>query len=302
MTMEEEFAHQGKMTGQEVLDEYARTGFDPRYAEHFWEKYCSLYDTAAKEEWPDGDESDYALSTTKEGMPWYILYKEIGHPEDWCKQAWEFGAYEHGRVDTLEDVVECLQRAFFEHWRKDPNGATEELKRQCAFIGPRYGKSEVFMRFFYEWVKDMSGGKELLSICEDLEHSYRLAIDAGKGDDFAHYYAERCNEYCDSATGWHLAEQRERFLKEGRDEDYFRTYQWKFGQEFQDHGAPDRYPAWWEQKVDAYLKGWDYARQHGLDSRFADLYENASHSYDVVGPNADEKALEKALEGYRRGE
>ena len=133
--------------------------------------------------------------------------------------------------------------------------------------------------------------------------SYQIAIDEGKDDDFAYYYATKCLSLCNSITAWYMAEQRERFRKEGFDEDYINTYLWKFEKQLEDHGFSDRYPEWWEMYLSAYMKGWDYARKHGLDSRFADVYsrETTSIDYNQSDPKADEKALERALEWYNRG-
>ena len=145
---EEEYIPQPKLTKAEVLDKYSQMGFDPQYGEFYWKMYSSLYDTNIEEALAENCESDDALSADNTGMPWYIMYKEIGHPEWWCEKAWDFGVYESGKVDSLEDVANLLKDVYYEHMSKDWDQAKEELKRQCDFIGQKFGKSELSMRFF----------------------------------------------------------------------------------------------------------------------------------------------------------
>jgi hypothetical protein len=67
-------------------------------------------------------------------------------------------------------------------------------------------------------------------------------------------------------------------------------------------------PALWEEWVDAYMIGWEYARLHNLDTTkfavlFRDIYLNLSHPDEDPGypfSEVKERAIEEALKRYSR--
>lgn len=298
--MEETFTPQPKLSKEEVLAEYAKTGLDMQYADAFWQQYSTTYDRGAEEE---EDNSDYALDTTKQGFPWYILYKNIGHPEKWCQMAWNFGAYENGKTDSLKDIADCLWEIIRDRFiERDPD-FEQELRRHCDFIGRQFGKSDIYMRFFYEWYKDMSGGSEMLDHFDQMEHIYNDAISKGKSEDFAYFYAT-----WGRSGAWRIAKLREKLHDEGWDEDYIRTYLYQYADGLEADGEEREHPdipAYWEEKVDALMKGWDYARKHGLDHDFAekfrDIYLNLSHPDEMPDypfSEVEDRAIQETLKLY----
>ena len=235
--MEETFTPQPKLSKEEVLAEYANTGLDMQYADAFWQQYSSTFDRVSEEMPEDEDNSDYALDTTKRGIPWYILYKNIGHPEKWCQMAWNFGAYEDGKTNALKDIADCLWEIIRDRFiDKDPD-FEQELRRHCNFIGKQFGKSDIYMRFFYEWYKDMSGGSEMLVHFDQMENAYNDAISKGKSEDFAYFYAT-----WGRSGAWRIAELREKLQKEGWDKDYIQTYLYQYADGLEEDGEEREHP------------------------------------------------------------
>ncbi len=289
--MEERYTPQPKLGKEVVLAEYAKTGLNMQYAEFFWQQYSATYDRVSEEMPEDEDNSDYALDTTKRGIPWYILYKNIGHPEKWCQMAWDFGAYEDGKTDSLKDMADCLWMIIRDRFIEHDTDFEQELRRHCDFIGERFGKSRIYMRFFYEWYEDLSGGSEMLDHFRDMEFRYNDAISKGKSEDFAYFYAT-----WGRSEAWRIAELRERLKEEGRDEDYIRTYLYHYADALEEDGEERKHPdipAYWEEKVNAYMKGWEYTQGSGKSfspkemekfiSIYVDVYLQASHPNN---PNA----------------
>ena len=301
--MEETFTPQPKLSKEEVLAEYANTGLDMQYADAFWQQYSSTFDRVSEEMPEDEDNSDYALDTTKRGIPWYILYKNIGHPEKWCQMAWNFGAYEDGKTNALKDIADCLWEIIRDRFiDKDPD-FEQELRRHCNFIGKQFGKSDIYMRFFYEWYKDMSGGSEMLVHFDQMENAYNDAISKGKSEDFAYFYAT-----WGWSGAWRIAELREKLQKEGWDKDYIQTYLYQYADGLEEDGEEREHPdipAYWEEKVDALMMGWNYARKHGLDNKFAerfrDIYLNLSHPDEMPDSplsDVEDRAIQETLKLY----
>lgn len=301
--MKEKFTPQPKLSKEEVLAEYAKTGLDMQHADAFWQQYSSTYDRVSEEMPEDEDNSVYALDTTKRGIPWYILYKNIGHPEKWCQMAWNFGAYEDGKTNALKDIADCLWEIIRDRFiDKDPD-FEQELRRHCNFIGKQFGKSDIYMRFFYEWYKDMSGGSEMLDHFDQMENAYNDAISKGKSEDFAYFYAT-----WGRSGAWRIAELREKLQKEGWDKDYIQTYLYQYADGLEEDGEEREHPdipAYWEEKVDAIMMGWDYARKHGLDNKFAerfrDIYLNLSHPDEMPDypfSEVEDRAIQETLKLY----
>jgi len=270
--MEKELIPQPKLSKEEVIAEYVKTGLAPKYADVFWHLYSDEYDGLEGEP----DDSAWALETAKYGIVWYILYKEIGHPEDWCQAAAGFGKENQYEELSLENIADCLSEVYRKFWQQDEASAVIELRRQCDHIGERFGKSPLYMRLFYEWYEDMSGGSDLLDHFSEMEFAYNDAISKGKSDDFAYFYATY-----PWSEPWRIAELRESLQKEGKDEDYIQLYLIKYADGLEDNGEerehPDM-PASWEEEVTAYMQGWDYARKEesGIGAkdqqRFIDVY------------------------------
>jgi len=301
--MKEKITPQPKLSKEEVLAEYAKTGLDMQYADAFWQQYSSTYDRVSEEMPEDEDNSDYALDTTKRGIPWYILYKNIGHPEKWCQMAWNFGAYEDGKTNALKDIADCLWEIIRDRFiDKDPD-FEQELRRHCNFIGKQFGKSDIYMRFFYEWYKNMSGGSEMLDHFDQMENAYNDAISKGKSEDFAYFYAT-----WGWSGAWRIAELREKLQKEGWNKDYIQTYLYQYADGLEEDGEEREHPdipAYWEEKVDALMMGWDYARKHGLDNKFAerfrDIYLNLSHPDEMPDSplsDVEDRAIQETLKLY----
>ena len=96
--------------------------------------------------------------------------------------------------------------------------------------------------------------------------------------------------------------------KEGWDEDYIRTYLHRYADGLEEDGEEREHPdipAYWEEKVDAFMKGWDYARKHNLDIKFAerfrDIYLNLAHPDEIPDypfSETENKAIEETLKLY----
>ena len=295
--MEKEPIPQPKLSKEAVLEEYFKAGFDPRYADFFWETYSSTYDDISRDSPYDDDNSDYALSTVKDGMPWYIAYHTIGHPKEWCLKAYHYGAYTPNRKFEFADYAECLREVYrdfikeaLENKSKEAEeAANAELKKNCDFIGRMFGKGEVYMRAFYDDHERMTASEDSLDEYDVIERAYYEAIEKGKDTDFAYYYgtlsADKSHE-----DSWRLAEVREQLQKEGRDDVYSRLYLILYSENLQKYGMDKEHPgkqAPWEKAVDAFMNAWEYVRWSGFKDfsegkkrRFSriymDIYMNAA--------------------------
>ena len=70
----------------------------------FYDRYLDEFEV-----WEDYDNpNEMALKCVKHGLTWYALFKQIGHDEQWCKAAHEFGC-EAIEIDvSLENEIECM--------------------------------------------------------------------------------------------------------------------------------------------------------------------------------------------------
>lgn len=318
--MKEDVIYQPKLSRESALVEYTKTGLKSDYNEVFWQKYSSLYDKYLKDKWEEGSISDDALCTTIDGMQWYVRYREIGHPEDWCLKAWDYGAYEAGKEYELSDYAYCLLYVYGDRWleasRSNDNTAVlrvkKELKKHCDFIGLEFGKSSIYCRFFYEWFEDIPGGsiEMLLERLDSMERAYFYAIEKGKSEDFAYYYATE-----DTPDNWRFAELRDSLLKEGRDEAYVDEYLYRYEvgllEDGEEREHPD-HPTSWEIKVMAYMKAWDYVRNSEINwdykekTRFIDIYMNEylnasspDHPERIPWDRFEEYVMDRALKRFR---
>lgn len=273
---------QAKLSKEEVLAKFAETGLNPLYSDLFWDKYSFIYDDLDGSE----DDSDWALESARCGMEWFILYKAIGHPDNWSEVAFEFGRDTFHQEFTLENMADCLYEVYNSFWPNDKVLADEELHRNCDYIAQRFKKSPIYMRFFYDWYEETSGGSELLEHFEQMEHAYNYAISKGKDDDFAYFYVT-----WPGRKAWHMAELRESLKKNGWDDDYVNQYLYQYEEGLLSDGNKRRHPdipAFWEEEVTAYMRGWDYVRKHKLQHQFIKLFRDTclilSHPNDTLIP------------------
>lgn len=257
------------LSKSEFITECFKVDSDSKTIDFFWNMYLSLHESLL----PDIDSSDNVLVLIKNGLAWYNLYKEIGHPEEWCKKALDW--CELLKIEqTFENVADCLCKIYWEE-RADPSSQAEaELDRHCDYISRKYGKSPIYMRFFRDWYKNDPDGSQYLERYEEMEKRYNEAIGKGKDDDFAYFYAEQDG---DDSFAWRLTEERERLIREGWDENFIEVYLHEYQSRFEEDGSEREHPkipAVWEEKVIAYMKGWDYARKNGLGYDFIDTYTN----------------------------
>lgn len=181
---------QTKLSMDEVLKAYAETGIDPssEYGYVFWERYNLVYFTPWGASIPTKDKSDYALVVAIRGMPWFILYARAGHPEQWCFLAWRYGAYRQRSGFGFEDFSECLWEVYRECHEKALKSETRnavkkvniELRRHCDYLKQRFGKSDVYMRLFFNCYKKMQGGADNIPFIEQKEREYNDTINKEK--------------------------------------------------------------------------------------------------------------------------
>lgn len=301
--MEEEFTPQPKLSKEAVLAEYAKTGFGPEYAEAFIQKYINEYDT-----WTDYENaSDRALRCVRNGFKWFILYREIGHHELWCEEAYSFGREWVEIEISLENEVICMSTIAdnLSYKSSEIYKATRgtEYVKHFSHVKEAYNKDRVFMRFYSEYVWEFGFDHDILDTVSQRVNRYNYAVSEGKTGDFAYFYATwgRCG-------AWQMAELKERLWEEGWDDDYTRTYLYLYAdaleEDGEERGHPD-IPAYWEEKVEAFMTGWDYARKHGLDSKFAesfrDIYLNLAHPDEIPDypfSEVKQKAIEETLKIY----
>lgn len=311
--MEEEFNPQPKLSKEAVLEEYAKAGFDPRFADFFWEKYSSTYDDISRDSPYDDDNSDYALSTVKDGMPWYIAYHAIGHPEEWCLKAYHYGAYAPNRKFEFADYAECLRevyrdfisKAVKERDKEAEEAANAELRRNCDFIGKMFGKGDVYMRAFYDKYEGLTDDEAGIEEYDEIERAYDEAIEKGKDSDFAYYYgtmaATKSRE-----DAWRIAEIRERLQREGRDEYYVMLYLILYSENLSKYGMDWEHhdnPVPWERAVTACMNVWDYVRWSGFKDisrqeqlRFYNIYMDVYMT--AAYPDSMENAPAESIDAY----
>ena len=291
------------LSKEEVLVEFAKTGLNAEYADVFAQKYVDEYET-----WIDYDNaSDNAMKCVKNGFRWFALYKEIGYQELWCESAYSFGCSIvdidislDNEIVCMREIVEDLSYDSFETFQ-----TTKEIEfnKHFCHIKKAYGKDDVFMRFYIEYVQDFGFNYDMLDTVSQQAFSYNYAISEGKSDDFAYFYATFCGY-----EAWRVAELREKLQMEGWDEDYVRLYVIKYAEGLAEDGEEREHPdipAWWEEKVDAYMKGWDYARKNNYDDKFAERFQitylNLSHPDDIPTfpfSEVEDRAVEETIKLY----
>ena len=301
--MEENYT-QKPLSKEEILAEFANTTFDARLADFFYDRYLDEFEV-----WEDYDNpNEMALKCVRHGLMWYALYKQIGHHKLWCEEAYSFGC-EWVEIEislenevicmfTIEDNLSCYSPDIYRVTKK------AEYVKHLSHIKEAYNKDDVFMRFYSEFVFGEFGfDHDILDFVSQRAYRYNYAITEGKTSDFAYFYATwgRCG-------AWQTAELRERLQKEGWDEDYIRTYLYCYADGLEEGGEEREHPdipAYWEEKVDAFMKGWDYARKHNLDIKFAerfrDIYLNLAHPDEIPDypfSETENKAIEETLKLY----
>ena len=302
----EENSTQKPLSKEEILAEFANTGVDARFADFFSDRYLDEFEVGEDYDNPN----EMALKCVKHGLTWYALYKQIGHHEQWCKAAYVFGC-EGVQIDvSLENEIECMAEVTerVEYHSKDLFISTKdsEFAKHFDHIKKLYKLDGIFMLFYSEYAKEFGFDRDMLDIVSRKTHAYTDAIERLKSEDFASYYATLVDY--NSEQAWIIAELRERLQKEGWDEDYIRTYLHRYADGLEEDGEEREHPdipAYWEEKVDAFMKGWDYARKHNLDIKFAerfrDIYLNLAHPDEIPDypfSETENKAIEETLKLY----
>lgn len=276
--MEKVFTPQPKLGKKEVFAEYVKTGLDIKFADIFYEKYLKEYILYSK----FYNASDMALRNSKNGIKWYALYHQNGHCEEWCDMAYRYGCDGIERDFSLENVISCIGWVCeeLEDYSSDLYDATKEteLAKHFNYVEKAFEKDKVFMRFYVEYANEFGFDHRMLSTVSQQAASYDEAIQRGKSEDFAYFYATY-NGY----EPWRIAELRERLQKEGRDKYYILLYLNKYAEGLEKDGEGRKLPnapAPWEEEVAAYMKGWEYANKEesGISDvnerqRFVDVYE-----------------------------
>ena len=185
----EENPTQKPLSKEEILAEFANTGVDARFADFFYDRYLDEFEV-----WEDYDNpNEMALKCVKHGLTWYALYKQIGHDEQWCKAAYEFGC-EAIEIDaSLENVIECMAEVTerVESHSKDLFISTKdsEYAKHFEHIKKHYQKDGIFMFFYSEYAKEFGFDRDMLDIVSRKTRAYTDAIERLKSEDFASYYA-----------------------------------------------------------------------------------------------------------------
>ncbi len=299
----EETSAQKPLSKEEILAEFANTTFDAVFADFFYDRYLDEFEV-----WEDYDNpNEMALKCVKHGMTWYALYKQIGHHEQWCKAAYEFGCEGVQTDVSLENEVICMRTIAdnLSYNSSDIYKATRRIEyvKHFSHVKKAYNKDRFFMRFYSEYVWKYGFDHDILDTVSQQAYRYKYAISEGKISEIAYFYAtwRRCG-------AWQTAELLERLQMEGWDEDYIRTYLYLYADAFEEDGQEREHPdipAYWEDKVDAFMKGWDYARKHNLDIKFAerfrDIYLNLAHPDEIPDypfSETENKAIEETLKLY----
>ena len=303
---------QKPLSKEEILAKFANTGFDARFADFFYERYLDEFEV-----WEDYDNpNEWALKCVEHGLTWYSLYHQIGHHEQWCKAAYGFGC-EGVQIDvSLESEIECMAEvtARVKSHSKELFISTKdsEFAKHFDHIKKQYKMDGIFILFYSEYAKEFGLDRDICDIVYMLDivsrktRAYTDAIERMKSEDFASYYATLID--INSEQAWKVAELRESLQKEGWDEDYIQTYLYQYTNALEEDGEEREHPdipAYWEDKVYAFMKGWDYARKHNLDIRFAesfrDIYLNLAHPDDIPDypfSETENKAIEETLKLY----
>ena len=256
------------LSKKEILAEFANTAFDAHFADFFYDRFFDEFEV-----WADYDNpNEMALKCVRHGLTWYALYHQMGHHEQWCKAAYEFGCEGVQSDHSLENEVICMSAIADDLSYNSPEiyEATRgtEYAKHFSHVKESYNKDDVFMRFYSEYVWEFGFDHDILDTVSQQAYSYKYALSEGKTSDFAYFYAT-WGRY----GAWQTAELRERLQEEGWDEDYIRTYLYQYADALEEDGEEREHPdipAYWEEKVEAFMKGWDYARKHNLDIKFAD--------------------------------
>jgi hypothetical protein len=276
-TRMEETSAQKPLSKEEILAEFANTTFDARFADFFYDRYLDEFEV-----WEDYDNpNEMALKCVKHGLTWYALYKQIGHHEQWCKAAYEFGCEGVQIVVSLENEIECMAEVTerVESHSKDLFISTKdsEYAKHFEHIKKHYQKDGIFMLFYSEYAKEFGFDRDMLDIVSRKTRAYTDAIERKKNEDFASYYATLVDY--NSEQAWELAELRERLKKEGKDELYVDVCLRKTAELVDEYGS--EIPEHKSKEVKAYMKAWDITRgsdfQESLleeKKRFIGIYIN----------------------------
>ena len=248
---------QSKLPESEVIAKYNDLGLPKEYVSFFVDEYNRCYDSVPDEE----NSSDLALESATGALKWYILYKRLGNSEKWCKAAAEFGLSSFRDTDDIEDIVDCLQEVYHDCYDLSNNS---DLEIQCSFITDFLGKSQVFKRFFMDNFTEMVLARNPIKLADEKESIYKAAIDKGKSEEFAYNYAWSPNP----CLYWEKEEIREKLVQEGRNQDYIEEYLMVYESEISYQEE-----SYFTELIDGHMKGWEYCKEQGLDSRFVEIYK-----------------------------
>jgi len=188
-TRMEETSAQKPLSKEEILAEFANTTFDDCFADFFYDRYLDEFEV-----WEDYDNpNEMALKCVKHGLTWYALYKQIGHHEQWCKAAYEFGCEGVQINVSLENEIECMAEVTerVEYHSKDLFISTKdsEFAKHFDHIKRQYKMDGIFMLFYSEYAEEFGFDRDMLDIVSSRTRAYTDAVERVKNEDYASYYA-----------------------------------------------------------------------------------------------------------------
>ena len=288
-------------TKDELIDLYAQMKYPMKYFIKFESRYHECYSELFNDmkDYEDDDFEDEddtiggtALQFASEYLDRFMAQLNGGHGEEWA----------HLVAKPIEDNNTIIADAYYS---MSPELAKQELRLHCKSLGG----DEFFEKYYLFLFEIGEGLNNPQKIALEYSKIYKQQIAKGKSEVFAHQYADLMSGdefveiYCRK-----YAYAYDKALSEGKSEEYAKLFADMYGDGAANYGEREDkdIPEFWEEKVFAYMKGWEYATNNNLSNEFIKIYERvylntvyADEPEKIPWNRLDEYILEEALKKYK---
>lgn len=291
-------------THEELKNIYASLKYPTEYFEKFESKYHECY-TEWYKEMKNYEEDDFeegesignnALEySTLSYIKRFVDEKEKGHSDEWTHiVANSFEDDEERIIDESYSVIKSI----------DEELAKQELHLHCKSLC----RDELFEKHYLFLFEIGEGLNHPQEIAKKYSEIYKQQIAKGKTPVYSHQYADlmSSNEYVEIYCEKY-AFAYDKAISEGKSKMYAELFADKYGDGSANHGERENrdIPDFWEEKVFAYMNGWEYATNNNFSNKFIGIYENiylntiyADEPEKIPWNRLEEYILEEALKKY----
>ena len=290
-------------TKDELVDLYSKmkypmeyfVKFESNYQKHYLMNYSDMKDYEDDDFEDDESIGGVALQYASEYMNKFMAQLNSGHSEEWA----------HLVAESYEDDDELIvENAYSSMFLKLAELAKQDLRLHCKSLGG----DEFFEKHYLFLFETGEGWNNPREVAAEYSRIYKQQITDGKSEIYAHEYANLKSKnvfveiYCDK-----YAYAYDKALLEGKSNEYAELFADMYGDGAANYGEREHrdIPEFWEEKVFAYMKGWEYATNNNLSDKFIGLYQNVymnsiytDEPGEIPWDRLDEYVLEEALKRY----